>query len=940
MKRLLTVVYSVFILIMLCNYLFYRSLYHKQLNYIFELLDRQVQIVGLEVDKTNNGFLSDLNQINFDGDLTSFFSNGENRKLAIEKMKLFFSKYQTFITAIKYYDNSRNEFTLKQDTESDNIEWLESQPYITHVQSEIFNMEKLTEENRRFNYYLPVYNKSNQTIGNLVVTIDFQKYFREIFTTFNLQDYQWQWVISDSGEIIFNNYEGEIKYTNLEKITNRLAEGSVESTVHNAIINGEREEIISSYYSTQLLQRDLGLVFSAPTAFFQKYIVRNSFFIVIGTLLLIQVIIYFFWRYLKKQESEREKLETSEKMLFRLIEEMPVGVIIYNRKRQILKANKVAAEEYSYKNEEDMEGKVFPEILHTGTEVPVSGTTLHPDQFIIVKKASGDIVLYRKGIPVIFRGEDCTMEILIDVTLLESARKQEVKASEAKSEFLSRISYEIRTPLSGVIGMTDLLSKHDLSPEAKDLVRLLRGSTEVLVGIINDILDLSKIEAGNMILDEKPFNLREEISFCTDLAKTHIPPESLRLSAIVDESVPDTVIGDPFRLRQILTNLLNNSIRNTDEGEIRLKCSVNESNEGQLKLGFELADTGKSFDKAALKRIFGDAESLESGTLTTNDELTFGTSLSRHLIQLMGGNLVTESPSGLTDGLGVKLMFTVNVYSNERVNKNIPVQKILTYDSLRALVISGIARDEESLAILHQTGMFLTVTTFLKSTVNQLKSNLNIAGDRYNLIVIFDDESINGFDVASALWHNKVAQSFIIMMISSNDKKGNYMKSVTLGIDDYLIKPVTASEIRNNLKKHFPFIGEGSAENEINAGLNGLKILVVEDNKLNLKVIGTMLENMGYHFDIAEDGYTAFLQASSKKYDLILMDLNLPEIDGFEASQKILKVDKSVKIAALTADIMPETRRKAELAGIVDFIAKPVRTEELKRLFLTHFKKK
>lgn len=943
MKRLFIIVWSVVAIIALGNYFFYRSLYTRQINYIIELLDRQVQIVGLQVDETNNWFLSDLNQINNDEELTNFFDDPVNQRLAIEKMKLFYSKYQNFIIGMKYYDNSRHQFTLKQDAETG--EWLESQPYLTQGQTEIFDREKLAMENKRYNYYLPVFNQQNETIGNLVVSLDFQKYFKEIFSTFNLQDersvYQWQWVVSDSGEIVFNNYGKDIKYTQLESIIRRLAEGSVESTIHTAIIDGGREEIISSYYSTQLLQRDLGLVFSAPTAFFQKYITRNSLFIVLATLILINLIIYFFWKYLKGQAKEISRLSASENTLFRLIEEMPVGVIIYNGKREIITANRVAAEEYSYSSEKEMEGKIFPEFSYLETEVPISsGASFHPDQFIVIRKAAGDIVLFRKSIPVIFRSEEAMMEILIDVTSLESLRKQEIRANEAKSEFLARVSYEVRTPLSGIIGMTDMLSKYDLSVEVREIVRLLRRSTEVLVTITNDILDFSKIESGNLILHEVPFKLRDEINYCIDLAKTNIPPESLRLISSVGEDVPESIIGDPFRLRQVITNFLNHSIRNTDEGEIRLTCSVKTRNEGVISLGFELADTGKVFDKTSLKKIFGDIESIESKALRANDETTFGTSLARQIVELMGGTFAAESPSGLIENRGTRLLFTVNVYSNERIAKRLPLDNVTSFEKIKALVISGSMRDEETLSVLHQAGISLTVTTFMRSTIGQLRSNLNYPAERYNLIIIFDDANINGFDAAASLWDNKLSPDFVIIMISSNDRKGNYLKSISMGIDQYLIKPVTASELTNTVKKVFPFLSEAPVGVSFEKGMNGLKIMVVEDNKMNLKVIGTMLGNMGYTFDIAEDGYAAYLQARSKKYDLILMDLMLPEIDGFEASQKILKIDKSVKIVALTADIMPETRRKAELAGIIDFIAKPVRTEDLKKLFAVHFRKK
>ena len=594
MRRILLIVYTAFFLIMLTNYFYYKSLYNKQISYIVELLARQVQIVGLSVDKTNNGFSSDLNKISFSKDLSLFFSDSENHFNAKESMKLFFSQYQDFVTGIKLYDNNRNEFTLKRDIEGENSEWLEQQ-FVLHVQAEIFKKDTLVQENRKFHYYLPVISRDKEIVGNLVVTVDYEKYFSELFSVFNLKDYQWQWVVSDSGEIIFDNNGGEIEYSQLEKITRDVTEGSIENIKHTASVNGEKTEVISSYYSTQLLERELGIVFSAPTVFFQKYIIRNSLFIVIITLFLIQVIILIFWRYLKSRKAEMEKMRTSERILLKLIEEMPVGVIIHNKNREIIKANKVAATQYAYSSEEEMKGKIFPEAGLPETSDYYTknlGASFNPAQFVVIKKEIGEIVLYRNSIPVFFMGEDSIMEILIDVTMLESARKQEVKANVAKSEFLARMSYEIRTPLNGIIGMTDVLNKYDLTPEIKEIVDLLNRSTEVLLNIINDILDFSRIETGKMILDEIPFNVREEINYCSDLAKTKISQSSLKLICSIDEKVPESIIGDPYRLRQVLSNLMNNSIRNTENGEIHLKCNLISNKNGIVVLGFELLDTG------------------------------------------------------------------------------------------------------------------------------------------------------------------------------------------------------------------------------------------------------------------------------------------------------------------------------------------------------------
>ncbi len=938
MRKILILVYSTFLIILAANYFFYKNLYDKQISHIVNLLDKQVQTVGFTVDSINTWFSSDLNQISFKEDLSRFFTNPESQVTTKERIKLFFSKYHEIVTGVKYCDNNRNEFTLKS---SDNGEWLE-QPFILHSQATIYPQEKLIEENQKFNYYLPVLNKT-ETIGNIVVSVDFKKYFKSIFTGFNLKDYQWQWVVSNNGEVIYDNSQDKVEYNQVDKITRSLAAGSVDNIIHSAKINGRKVEIISSFYSTRLLQRDFGLVFSAPTTFFRRFLVVHALLIVIITLILIQIIIFIFWKYLKSMKSEMENLRTSEKMLFKLIEEMPVGVIVHNKDREILKANKVAASQYSYASDTEMNGKIFPESAVIAENDYYSrnlGGSFNPEQFVIIKKEIGEIVLYRYSIPVRFMGEDGTMEILIDVTMLESARQQEAKANLAKSEFLARMSYEIRTPLNGIIGMTDVLNKFSLTPEIREIVSLLHKSTEVLLSIINDILDFSRIESGKMILDEIPFNLREEITYCTDLAKTNISTDKLSLICKVDDNVPESIVGDPYRLRQVISNLINHSIRNTESGEINMKCHLRDNKNGIVLLQFEIQDTGHSFDQVSLKKIFGDFVNIESRKIKSNDDSEFGTILSKQLVELMGGELTAVSPSGLSGDRGTKVTFTIHTYSNDRQVKDLSLENLKTFDRIKTLVITGSQnRDEQVLGALHKLGLNITITTFQRSTVNQIKANLNFPEEKYSLVVIFDDVDFNGFDAARVIWENKLSSNFIMLMVSSNDKKGNFLKCITLGIDNYLIKPFDMGELPSIIKSSFPFLEDHAAPVEIGSVRTDISILIIEDNKMNQNVIGKLLSSLGYSYELADDGWEGYLLAKSKKFDLIFMDLIMPEMDGYESAQRILKVDKTTLIIAFTADNMPETKRKAELAGIKDFISKPVRLEELKRLFAKYFKK-
>jgi signal transduction histidine kinase/CheY-like chemotaxis protein len=940
MRKVLIVIYTAFLIVLLINFFYYKALYNKQIEYIVELLDRQVKIVGNSVDKTNNGFPSDLNELLFtSGDFVSFFADPDSKGRAVERMKLFFSKYQNFATGIKFVTNNKNNYSLRRDTETG--EWLE-QEITLQAQPVISMKEGLLPGEGIFQYFQPVINsESKEIFGNLVVTVDYKKFFTETFTVFNLNDYQWQWVITDSGEIVYDNFIGNIEYSGTEPIIKGSIEEISGKSIHTAVIKGENKEIISSYYSTHLLGRNFALVFSAPTEFFQKYIIRNSLFIVFGTLAIIQLIIFIFLRFVKTQNSDIKTKSESENMLVKLIDEMPVGVIIHNRNMEIIKANKVAASIYSYSNGEEMEGKLFPSSSPPeGNDYLLlnSDGSFRPDQIVRIRREIGEAVLFKNSIPVIFRGEEAEMEILMDVTLLESARKQEAKANTAKSEFLRRMSFELRTPLNGIIGMTDVLNRYGLNDEVKEMVSLLHRSTEVLLSIINDILDFSRIESGKMILDEIPFLIRAEIGYCIDLARSDLGKD-VKLNYSVSDNVPESIIGDPYRLRQILSNLLNHSAANTEAGEIRFRCSLQKAEGGILTLGFELLDTGNPFDKAALKKIFGDYINIETKTISADDESGFGTILAKQLVSLMGGELDAQSPSGLDGDLGTKVTFSILTYSNDRPMKDLELEQITTFDKIKTLVITGSQnRDEEFLAALNKAGIALSVTTFTKTTINQVKANISYADDRYKLLIVFDEEDFNGFEAVRQLWENKLSDKFIIILISSNDKKGNLHKSVSLGIDHYLTRPVIPEEVLGRIKGSFPYIEDNSEAADLTQVRTDLKILLVEDNKMNQQVLVTMLKSIGYSCDIAEDGYAGYLQAKTVKYDLIFMDLIMPEMDGYESAQKILSFDKSGLIVAFTADNMPESKKKAELAGIRDYIAKPVRIEELKRLFVRHFK--
>jgi CheY-like chemotaxis protein len=232
----------------------------------------------------------------------------------------------------------------------------------------------------------------------------------------------------------------------------------------------------------------------------------------------------------------------------------------------------------------------------------------------------------------------------------------------------------------------------------------------------------------------------------------------------------------------------------------------------------------------------------------------------------------------------------------------------------------------------------MAVTNFQRSTIAQIKSNLN-SPEKYKMIVILDDDFFDGFEAAGALSENNFSSEFIILMISANDKKGNYTRCVTLGIDEYLVKPFDMSELTFVIQRCFPYVGKGITTEESDSIRRDIRILIVDDNKMNQLVLGAMLKNLGYCFDLASDGYEGYLAAKDVRYDIIFMDLLMPEMDGYQAAQKILAADKKALIVAFSANNMPESRKKAEMFGIKEFISKPVSLEDLKKLLSKYFLK-
>jgi len=931
MKRTALAAYIAFVLLMLITSLFYISLYRNQIEYSNKLLDRQVMIAGSDIDNTSMYIVSDLTEIDFSDDISLFFSDSEVNERAREKMKLYYSKYGDIIVGLMLYNTDGDVYTLYKDEERNS--WLDGS-YRAQTVPAIYTRETLEPDRNRYRYFLPVL-KDGDVLGNIVITIDFRRYFSGIFAKYNLEKYQWQWVISDTGEVLFDNGGEKISYSNIDRMAVSLKEGNSGRLAHTMRIDGgEAEEILSSYYPVNIFGLDFGLVFSAHTEFFQKYIVRNSAILGLLTMFTLLFIIFIFRSLTRKQSRALEIKTASEESLLSIIDQMPAGFIIYNEGREIMRANRQAACLFAFDDEVAMSGKLMPDLSRNEYSIDIAGQ-LGQGKVIRLPSQGGEKIIFLHSIPVVYKGVSCMLDALIDITSLELARRQEVDANIAKSEMLARMSFEIRTPLNGILGMTEMLNRSDLPEETKEVARLLRRSADLLLNIINDIFDVSKVETGKMILDEIPFRLRDEVAYCINLIRRQNPEIPVRIESEIEQAVPENIIGDPYRLRQVITNLLTNSVAGTRSGLIKLSCRVRKSDGNSFTLEFTLTDTGNTYTRAEIKRLFGDYITTIRERSDWAEDLKLGPVLARQLTELMGGELTAESPavkdaSGQEKGL--RVTFTINVHLNEKISKNIDLGRYSDPGEIRTLVITGPhGRDDDFLSIMHRVGLPVSVTSFQKHTASQIRSGLKSEKGRNILLVLFDEPDNDGFEAAKVLMDEGLTSEHIVLMFTSRDPKGHYARCVDLGIDHLLVKPFAAEDLMNILREHFP------ALKELSARLNSDKtdvplVLVVDDNYLNRKVVGSLLRVLGVGAEYAAGGSEAVDMARGKSYDLILMDLIMPETDGFEASRIILGHNPNTQIIALSADNMPETRLRVEQSGMKELLAKPVTVEELRRV--------
>jgi len=651
-----------------------------------------------------------------------------------------------------------------------------------------------------------------------------------------------------------------------------------------------------------------------------------------------------------KEKDFYDKVIKSEARLKTIMRGLMTGIVIIDEQTHIIVDVNPAAADMIGLPREKIVGEICHKFICPAEEgkCPISNLNQKVDnsERILLTGKGEEIPILKSVTRIDLFGRSHLLESFVDISerkemeaKLVHAKQEAIDTSQSKTEFIANMSHEIRTPMNGIMGMTELLLDTELSEEQKNYAELIRVSSEFLLTIINDILDFSKIEARKLDLDNIDFNLNDTFSDTVSSLAKQANQKGLELIADIPPELNYTVSGDPGRLRQILINLINNAIKFTEKGKIVVSVREQERSGSKITMHFTVADTGIGIPKNKLSMIFQYFAQVDSSLTRKFGGTGLGLTISSMLAHLMGGRIWVESEEGKGSRFHFTVVFNHMVKETKRTVRakfdRLRNMSVLIVDDnpINRLVLYGMLKNWKMIPKAVESG---------KAALNEISRDKK-AGKKFDLILIdFQMPEMDGFSLVERIIKKDYLDNSTIMMLTSSGNRGDAARCRKLGIRGYLLKPIKQSELLNAILLIFGTKTE-EKDNEqlitrhsVRELKKGLKVLLAEDNIINQKVSSRILEKYGHLVTIAVDGEDVLAKMKEQTFDLILMDVKMPNMDGFEATSEIRSQEKKsgghIPIIAMTAHVISGYRDKCISAGMDDCVTKPMRGEILEKI--------